>query len=46
MELQDALKACGWSVQTAMEKIRNDAKANFNVANQKFATQQKKQQRR
>jgi len=44
MDLQDALKACGWSVQTAMEKIRNDAK-DLMVGTQKFGKLQAKKSR-
>jgi hypothetical protein len=44
MDLQDALKSCGWSVQTAMEKIRSDAKV-INVASQKFGSFQPKRER-
>ena len=44
MDLQDALKSCGWSVQQAMSKICNDAKS-INVASQKFSTKIEKKQR-
>ena len=44
MDLQDALKSCGWSVQTAMEKIRSDAKV-INISSQKFGSFQPKRER-
>ena len=45
MDLQDALKACGWSVPTAMEKIRNDARNVMSAGGQKFSKLQPKKSR-
>ena len=45
MDLQDALKACGWSVPTAMEKIRNDARNVMMAGGQKFSKLQPKKSR-